>query len=312
MSEDKKDKRFAKIKNDPSFKEVKRKEKKTKIDKRFIEVFSEDRKTDKYGKEKKDGAKKRLNDYYEFPEEETIQETNILIEEKVLEKEDKVIPSNTEEIEEDEEGVIETKRLAIANIDWDMIKAKDLFHLLSSFANDNIQSVKIYPTEYGKENGSNEIVLGDLYEDTESERIRLYKLERMKHYYAIVDFDSIETSSTVYKECDGMELETSSNIINLQYVPDSMIFDNEHDACTKKSNRYVPRSFDTSALMKTTPSVDWDDEDLERKKILEGGFEGNISDEEAHQYIGSVSESEEETERKTEEYKKILLELEDE
>jgi hypothetical protein len=47
----------------------------------------------------------------------------------------------------------ETHRLAVVNLDWDNVKASDLMKVFSGFVSDGsiILSVKIYPSEFGKE-----------------------------------------------------------------------------------------------------------------------------------------------------------------
>lgn len=57
------------------------------------------------------------------------------------------------------------------------------------------------------------------------ESLRIYQLNRLKYYYAIAVCDSAETANALYKACDGLEYECSSNKLDLRFVPEDMTFD---------------------------------------------------------------------------------------
>jgi len=46
-----------------------------------------------------------------------------------------------------------------------------------------------------------------------------------RYYFAIVQFDSVEAADKVYEECNGLELENTSNVLDLRFIPDDMTFD---------------------------------------------------------------------------------------
>jgi hypothetical protein len=39
-----------------------------------------------------------------------------------------------------------------------------------------------------------------------------------RYYYAVAVFDSAETAASVYNQCDGLEFERSSNVLDLRCI----------------------------------------------------------------------------------------------
>ena len=105
----------------------------------------------------------------------------------------------------------------------------------------------------------------------EMEKLRRYELDRLKYYYCIVTCSNIATAESLYKQCDGLEFESSSNLLDIRYVPDHIIFDSSdiHNECNELPSNYkIPDTFFTRALQHTRVELNWDKSDTVRDNIL--------------------------------------------
>lgn len=62
-------------------------------------------------------------------------------------------------------------------------------------------------------------------EDINMDQLRQYQLERLRYYYAIAEFSTVQASMKVLSECNGTEFERTANMFDLTYVPEEMDFD---------------------------------------------------------------------------------------
>lgn len=159
-----------------------------------------------------------------------------------------------------------TNRIAVVNLDWDNIRAEDLMAVFLSFTTSGrIKKVTIYPSEFGKERMEREEMEGppkeifaskadseddddyEEHEDSEEEeeaikksilkedegaefnttQLRQYQLERLRYFYAIIEFSSKEAAKQVYDAVDGTEYLTSANFFDLRFVPDDTDFSDD-------------------------------------------------------------------------------------
>ncbi|XP_022616408.1 ESF1 homolog [Seriola dumerili] len=206
-------------------------------------------------------------------------------------------------------------RLAICNMDWDRMKAKDLLALCSSFTPKGgaVLSVKIYPSDFGKERLKVEESQGpmelralpdDSEDDTEEERVyrekkRDYQFKRLKYYYAVVECDSVDTAAKIYEECDGYEYESSCSVMDLRFIPDDVTFPEEpKDAATDVNlSAYTPKLFTSSAAATSKVQLTWDETDHERVTALNRKFnKDELLEMDFNAYLASSSEEEEEDE----------------
>ncbi|KAH8394486.1 hypothetical protein KR222_011838 [Zaprionus bogoriensis] len=226
-----------------------------------------------------------------------------------------------------------TRRLAVCNMDWDRIRAQDLMVLLSSFLppGGSVLSVKIYPSDFGKARMAEEDVHGptelvanananaegdsDLDSDEElvreqdsdaeegddyhMEKLRQYQLNRLRYYYAVVECDSVSTADKVYKECDGIEYESSATRVDLRFIPDDTSFDEDMptDECYElpDASNYKPRQFTTTALQQAKVDLTWDETALDRRELgdkLSSGKVDQLNDKELRQIVAYSSEEE--------------------
>ncbi|XP_018540348.1 ESF1 homolog isoform X2 [Lates calcarifer] len=204
-------------------------------------------------------------------------------------------------------------RLAVCNMDWDRMKARDLLALFNSFTPKGgaVLSVKIYPSEFGKERLKVEETQGplelktlpdDSEDDTEEERVyrekmRDYQFKRLKYYYAVVECDSTATAAKIYEECDGYEYESSCSVLDLRFVPDEVTFDEEpKDVATDVNlTSYTPKLFTSSATSTSKVQLTWDETDHDRVAALNRKFnKDELLQMDFNAYLASSSEEEEE------------------
>ncbi|KAJ2997575.1 pre-rRNA-processing protein esf1 [Globomyces sp. JEL0801] len=306
------DKRFQRVHNDPRFIKAKKDAHKISLDNRFKhmlkdEDFASTAKVDKKGRKQSSKSPKELERFYKLESDEEIDaETDgkrlDMARGEGLESSDEDVEEegieSDEEVEADQgpwaDEVIptgdETKRFACVNLDWDHVKAKDLYKVFDAFkpANGLIKSVGIYTSDFGKERMALEAVQGppstifanthenvktDKGKDFNMAQLRKYQVDRLRYFYAVVECDSLHTSTTIFKACDGSEFESTSNFFDLRYVPDEMSFEDDPvDEASEAALVYEPVEFVTHALQHSNVKLTWDGEDPDRIKTTKRKF----------------------------------------
>lgn len=233
-----------------------------------------------------------------------------------------------EAIEDDEDDVWDlhnqdvptgdmTHRVAAVNMDWDHIKAIDIYKVFENFipAGGKLLSVKIYRSEFGKERMERELVEGPAKEaftkfnknkkssliveeaeedDIDQTALRRYELERLRYYYAIAVFDSVATARAVYTACDRSEFETSSNFFDLRFVPDGEEFSDSDVAMVADCSpvTYNANSFQTLAMQHSKINLTWDSDEPERVKLMQRKIKPeDLKEMDYKAYVASDSES---------------------
>ncbi|XP_037327819.2 ESF1 homolog [Pungitius pungitius] len=234
----------------------------------------------------------------------------------ILKKEEEEIEHDWGELAKDAPRSDEVSaRLAVCNVEWDRIKAKDLLALVNSFVPKGgaVLSVKVYPSEFGKERLKAEETQGpmelrplpeDSEDDNEEERghrekMRNYQFKRLKYFYAVVECDSTATAAKIYEECDGYEYESSCSVLDLRFIPEGETFDEEpRDVATDVNlSAYTPKLFTSAANATSKVQLTWDETDNDRVTALNRKFnKDELLAMDFNAYLASSSEEEEEEE----------------
>ncbi|MCO5568862.1 hypothetical protein L7F22_022564 [Adiantum nelumboides] len=110
-----------------------------------------------------------------------------------------------------------------------------------------------------------------------------------RYYYAVVECDSKETADFLYKSCDGMEFERTSNTLDLRFIPEDMKFLNDpRDVAKEVPSDYQAPSFETRALQHSRVKLTWDDDEPDRVKTLHQSFNAEqLNDMDFKSYLAS-------------------------
>ncbi|ETV98967.1 hypothetical protein, variant [Aphanomyces invadans] len=264
------------------------------------------------------------------------------------------VDEEEDEEEEDIPLGEETKRFAIMNCDWSRMRAVDLLALFQSFlpAAGIVHSVVVYPSDFGlarmaeeekygprglwadekktTEDGGSGSDTDDASEDDDDplgvratadaddgfdkEKLRQHELEKLKYYYAVATFNSVAAASAVFDACDGLEYETSSNTLDLRFVPDDVEFTNSpKETATSVPDTYTPAIFATLALQNTELECTWDEEDGERMdKLTRPANWKDLNDDDFSAYVAMSDDdndgaSDDDVEALKQKYRKALL-----
>eukprot|EP00940_MAST-03C_sp_MAST-3C-sp2_P000676 g676.t1 len=215
-------------------------------------------------------------------------------------------------------------RLAVVNMDWDKMRAEDLFVLFSSFAPSSgfVASVTVYPSLFGMKEMKKETLSGpsmsaatmmkdandesdvdeeEADEETRIELIRKYEKRRMMYYFAVVECDSIKTAESIFRACEAAEFEHSSNMLEISYVPDALKIEQEpRDSATSMPGdpNYAPPDFVTTAMQQTkNVECSWDRNDYQRLKTFSSWQPAvdALKDNDFSAYLAPCSDEEDET-----------------
>jgi hypothetical protein len=138
------------------------------------------------------------------------------------------------------------------------------------------------------------------HEEFDSDALRTYQLDRLRYYYAIMVCSDQNTAQKIYEATDGSEYLSSSNFLDLRFVPHDINFDDEpRDECHSVPSDYKPVEFVTDALQHSKVKLTWDvdPEEVKRKESIKTAFSGSkndVAENDLRAYLASGSEDEEE------------------
>ncbi|KAG2273403.1 hypothetical protein Bca52824_067958 [Brassica carinata] len=274
----------------------------------------------------------------EEEEEEDGENVSEEIEEEDTDEDDEAMYEDDDgpEVAEEEIASIEkeTHRLAIVNMDWKHVSAKDLYVVLNSFLprDGRLLSVAVYPSEFGLERMKHEEIHGpaiggdkksddDEEDDDEgedkdaiNETIRDYEKSKLRYYFGVAECDSSATADHLYKQCDGIEFERSSNKLDLRFIPDSMEFKHPpRDIATEVPATYHGLDFQSQALQMSKVNVSWDEDEPHRVRTLNQRFNPDqLAELELNEFLASdesesdSSDNDNDEEKRKEKYRALM------
>ncbi|KAF7556406.1 hypothetical protein G7Z17_g1479 [Cylindrodendrum hubeiense] len=144
----------------------------------------------------------------------------------------------------------------------------------------------------------NELIQEGDDQDFDSDALRSYQLDRLRYFYAVMVCSSPAVAQNIYEATDGREYQSSSNFLDLRFVPDDVTFDDEaRDECEKIPDSYKPVEFVTNALQSSKVKLTWDmhPDEVSRKESINRAFTGSraqIEENDLRAYLASDSEDE--------------------
>ncbi|KAF4123028.1 hypothetical protein GMORB2_6576 [Geosmithia morbida] len=174
--------------------------------------------------------------------------------------------------------------------------------LFKSRRNDDSDSESDSDSDSDSEDDDDEKIKKELIqegndEDFDHDALRAYQLDRLRYYYAVMECSSATAAKKIYDATDGTEFQSSSNFLDLRFVPDDVDFDDEpRDSCDALPKSYRPVEFVTNALQSSKVKLTWDmhPEEISRKETINRAFSGTrneIEENDLKAYLASDNDS---------------------
>ncbi len=130
------------------------------------------------------------------------------------------------------------------------------------------KKAKVQAQKPGRQAATGEWVAGDEAETgLDLNKLRKYERERLKYYYAVLEFDSGSSADAVFEACNGYELEKTGIKVDLRAIPDDLAFPHPpKEVCTEKPSKASGLNFLNRALTHTSVNCTWDEPDKDNKR----------------------------------------------
>ena len=135
----------------------------------------------------------------------------------------------------------------------------------------------------------------------DEEKLRLYEMQKLRYYFGVIECNSAQTATSLYNQCDGIEYESSSLVLDLRYIPDDIQF--KH-VVARTASTHIPESykppeyFYSHALQQTNVKLTWDEPEIERKALSSWSNNRNsdtnaFAEQDLRTYLAEASEESE-------------------
>lgn len=216
-----------------------------------------------------------------------------------------------------------TDKIAIMNCNWDHVTAADLFMLIQSFLDANapgrkVKRVTVHQSDFGAERMEREEMYGPLIEGLPEEEddslksqgelkkvdeqrdaaIRKYERLKRMYFFAIAEFDSINSACIVYDELDGVSGGFISESLDMRFVPEDTPDPSLKRASVSQADEapadYVPPEVDVANLTMDHSKVTctWDEDPADRKILMKKLTPAQIASLDLEAFLESASEDE--------------------
>ena len=199
----------------------------------------------------------------------------------------------------------QTSRIALTNMSWNKLTARDIFGILWKVCEDKCHElvrVTVYHSKWGEEHpaDASELPPDDADEGARNAIWRRREKEDMKRYFAVAEFANPEIADAVFRSLDGCEIEDSGNYFEPMVVSDDTDLSGlrVRDTCESLNEDWEMPIVDAPQNNSSKPKEEWDGTPDERKRAIAAAWAAGSSEDEIVSSILIASSSGSETEER--------------